>query len=125
MVTQESLKEQYAKFDNIELLEITANKKGYTELAISVALTELKKRGIPNDEIRNYKSVLPQQPDELLVKNYLADLNLFQRSFFIFFGSRQLGIISLRISSPVGMCLNINNRIIIQYLGLYLHFFPF
>jgi hypothetical protein len=82
MVTQESLKEQYAKFDNIELLEITANKKGYTELAISVALTELKKRGIPNDEIRNYKSVLPQQPDELLVKNYLADLNLFQKIIF-------------------------------------------
>nr|WP_067054351.1 hypothetical protein [Mucilaginibacter sp. L294] len=82
MVTQESLQEAYAKFDTIDLLEIVANKNGYTELAVSVALAELRKRNVTNDEIRNYKSVFPQQNDELLVKNYLTDLNLFQKIIF-------------------------------------------
>ncbi|MES2062151.1 MAG: hypothetical protein V4456_09545 [Bacteroidota bacterium] len=85
MVTQESLQEAYVKLGTIDLLEIVANKNGYTELAVSVALAELKKRNVTNDEIRNYKSVFPQQPDELLVKNYLTDLNLFQKIIFYAF----------------------------------------
>ena len=84
MVTEEYLQEQYAQFDTGSLLEIATNKSGFTELANSVALKELRKRKVPEQEIRDYKPVLVEKIDPLTRQNCLIDLNIFYKVIFYF-----------------------------------------
>jgi len=84
MVTEESLQEQYAEFDTESLLEIATNKSGFTELANSVALKELRKRKVPDQEIRDYKPVFVDKIGPLTRQNCLADLNIFFKVLFYF-----------------------------------------
>ena len=56
MVTKEGLREQYSKMLTEELLEIAKDKIGYTELANTVALGELKRRKVSSEEITKYES---------------------------------------------------------------------
>ncbi len=84
MVTEAELQEKYAQFDTESLLEIATNKYGFTELANSVALKELKKRKVPDQEIRDYKPVVVNKIDPLTRQNCLIDLNIFYKVFFYF-----------------------------------------
>lgn len=84
MVTREDLQDKYTKLNKADLLEITASKPDYTDRAVSVALNELKKRKVPEIEIKNYKSVFKQKPDEKTIQNYFVDLNIFQKLVFYF-----------------------------------------
>jgi hypothetical protein len=82
MVTEQDLQEKYAGMQTDDLLEITANRPDYTDLAVSVALDELKRRKIPEGEIRNYKSVITHEIDQNVLDNYLIDLSFFQKLEF-------------------------------------------
>jgi hypothetical protein len=84
MVTEESLQEQYAKMETDDLLRITANKSGYTELAISVAIEELKKRGITEDQIRKTGEIIHEQANKLWMENCLFDLSFLQKMAYYF-----------------------------------------
>jgi len=84
MVDRESLQEKYAKMDTDDLLEITSNKTDYTELAVSVALEELKKRNVPESEIKSHVSILAYNPDQKTIDNYFVDLNIFQKAVSYF-----------------------------------------
>jgi len=79
MVTEESLREKYAQLETVDLLEIAANKPDYEELAVIVAMDELKKRNVPAADIANYKSLFKYDPDEKTLENYFIDLNFFQK----------------------------------------------
>lgn len=84
MVTEDELQERYAQFDTPSLLEVVSNKSGFTELANSVALKELKRRKVPEHEIRNYKPVLVEKINPLIRQNCLIDLNIFYKIIFYF-----------------------------------------
>jgi hypothetical protein len=84
MVTEQELQEQYAQFDTESLLEIAANKSGFTELANSVALKELRSRKVSEQEIRDYKPILVAKIDPLTRQNCLIDLNVFYKIIFYF-----------------------------------------
>ena len=84
MVTEKDLQEKYAEFDTESLLEMTTNKSGFTELANSVALKELKKRKVSEQEISDYKPVLVDKIDPLTKQNCLVDLNIFYKVLFYF-----------------------------------------
>lgn len=83
-VTKEDLQEKYSQMETGNLLEITANKLDYTELAVSVALEELKNRKVSPENINNYKSVLNYRPNDEHIENYLIDLNFFQKLGYYF-----------------------------------------
>lgn len=61
MVTEESLQKQYIKMKTDDLLHMVANKSGYTQLAISVAIKELKSRKISENEITNQGIVIHER----------------------------------------------------------------
>jgi len=82
MVTEQDLHEKYAGMQTDDLLKITANKSDYTDLAVSVALGELKKRKVPEGEIKSYKSAITHEIDKNVLDNYLFDLNIFQKLEF-------------------------------------------
>ena len=84
MVTEDELQEQYAQFDTESLLEIVTNKSGFTELANAVALKELRKRKVPEQEIRNYQPALVDKIDPLTRQNCLVDLTIFHKVLFYF-----------------------------------------
>ncbi|BAU54523.1 hypothetical protein [Mucilaginibacter gotjawali] len=79
MIDRGSLKEKYATMATDDLLEITSNKSDYTELAVSVALEELKKRNVAEAEIKSYVSVLAYKPDQTVINNHFVDLNIFHK----------------------------------------------
>ena len=83
LITLQELEDKYSKLETFDLLEIVANKPGYTELAIFAASEELKRRRVPREEIKNYRSVFSLQKDKVLQKaNYLVDLALWQKLLF-------------------------------------------
>lgn len=85
MVSKEDLQTQYSKLETGALLEITSPISGYTDLAISVAIDELKKRNVPIEEIEMHQEVMIRDPDPILAENYLIDLSFFQKfAFYIF-----------------------------------------
>lgn len=82
MVTEQDLKEKYSGMQTKDLLEITANKSDYTELAVFVVLEELKRRKIPLEEISSYKSAFTHEINRKVLDNYLFDLKIFQKLEF-------------------------------------------
>ena len=83
-MTEESLQEQYAKMKTTDLLGITANKSGYTELAISIAINELKNREIPEDQIRKSGAAIHEQENKFWMENCLFDLSFSQKLAYYF-----------------------------------------
>ena len=83
MVTKEDLQERYAKMPTEDLLEITKDKSGCTELAISVACDELRHRRVPREEIINYRPVLGKI-SEMTIKNCLIDLSFWQKVLYFY-----------------------------------------
>jgi hypothetical protein len=84
MVTEEALRLRYKEMTVIDLLEIVANKGDYTEIAISVAIHELRNRNVSEDEIKNYHSVIAARWPDALTDNNTEDLNLLQKVMFYF-----------------------------------------
>jgi hypothetical protein len=82
MVTKQSLQEKYSEFETGDLLEISSSKTIYTAVAISTALRELRKRDVPEDVIKNYKSVFSYIPDKEELEQHITDLNIFQKLLY-------------------------------------------
>jgi hypothetical protein len=84
MISRENLEKKYISLETIGLPEIFSNKDDYTELAASVALAELKKRQVPEEQINSYKPVFTQKNEPEVLTNYLVDLELWEKvAFFI------------------------------------------
>ncbi|HLK28304.1 MAG TPA: hypothetical protein VKT28_06970 [Puia sp.] len=83
-MTPEELKETYSKYTTQELLEIIDKKFQYTELAVTIAIEEIAKRKISEDEIKKYKSEKIQEIGRLIEGNIVNDLTLLQKNFFFF-----------------------------------------
>lgn len=82
MIIKEDLEERYAKLSNKELMDIIGNKFKYTELAVVVALQELSKRNINEEDIKSYKEQEIQETKVFIVKNVIAELSFFQKIIF-------------------------------------------
>jgi len=83
MVTKESLNEQYVKMSTADLLEIAKDKTGYTELANTVALEELKRRKVTTEEIDNYKPLM-RRISVLTMENCLIDLEFPKKLLYFY-----------------------------------------
>ena len=85
MVTRDSLEEKYATLEKDELLEITSNRGDYEKIAVEVALQELKRRKVSNEEINHYLSKTAYRPDHATIDKYFIDLSFFQKVVSYFF----------------------------------------
>jgi hypothetical protein len=83
MVTNESLREQYSKMLTEDLLEIAKDKVGYTELANTVALEELKRRKVASEEIAKYEP-LARKINAPTRENCLVDLEFPKKLFYFY-----------------------------------------
>ena len=84
MVTKEDLQKKYASFSNKELLDILENKFSYTDLAITVAIEEIAKRKLSEEDIKLYKQKKVKEINNFIEKNIVDDLTLFQKNLFFF-----------------------------------------
>jgi len=117
MVTEEELQEQYAQFDTESLLEIAANKSGFTELANSVALKELRNRKVSEQEIRDYKPILVDKIDPLIRQNCLIDLKVLYKIIFYFVFIPRLRRFFTYNYSPNGYILKLNQSYYYSVVG--------
>jgi hypothetical protein len=85
MITKESLETRYLKLDTLSLLEIISADSGYTPLAISVAIDELKRRNVAFELIEKQKKISFYQPDPVLLAHCLIDLHFIQKLLFYLF----------------------------------------
>ena len=85
MVTKEELHEKYSELSNGELLEIIDNKHGYTDVAVSVALSEISKRDIDEKQIAQYKEKQLYHLEDVIEKNFTDDLAVYQKLLFYLF----------------------------------------
>ena len=86
MVTKEELQNKYTKLTIEELLIIIDNKHDYTDLAVSVAISELAKRNIAEEQISNYKAKQVDALKKYVRANVVDDLKLWQKLlYYIFF----------------------------------------
>jgi len=85
VVTKNSLVEKYATLEKDNLLEIMSNRSDYEEVAVSVALEELKRRKVSDEEINHYVSKIAYKPDQTTINKYFIDLNFFQKLASYFF----------------------------------------
>ena len=83
-MSAEELRQNYTKFSIGQLLEILDNKFEHTELAVTIAIAELSKRNVTEEDIRSYKENLISQAEQFVDRNIVDDLNLFQKHLFYF-----------------------------------------
>ena len=83
-MTREELREQYAALSTNELLEIIDRKFDYTELAVTVALEEIGRRNLSEENIRECKEEQVAQVNSFIQKNIVDDLNVLQKILFFF-----------------------------------------
>lgn len=83
-MTREELREQYAALSTNELLEIIDRKFDYTELAVTVALEEIGRRNLSEENIREYKEEQEAQAKSFIQKNIVDDLTVLQKVLFFF-----------------------------------------
>lgn len=83
-MTHEDLQETYSEFSTQELLEIVDRKFEYTELAVTIALEEIAKRSVSEDDIKNYKEEQINKAANFIKHNIVDDLTLFQKNLFFF-----------------------------------------
>ncbi|ESU19197.1 hypothetical protein FCR2A7T_26200 [Flavobacterium cauense R2A-7] len=84
MVSKEDLEKRYAALSNKELLDILENKFSYTELALTVALEEISRRKLNENDIKAYKNAKVKEFNTFIRKNIIDDLSFFQKLFFFF-----------------------------------------
>ena len=91
-MTREELQETYSQFSTQELLEIIDRKFDYTETAVAVALEEISKRHISEDDIKSYKTEQIEKAEKFIKYNIVDDLTFFQKNlFYCFFFGRLKG----------------------------------
>ncbi len=83
-VSAEELRQSYSKFSIGQLLEILDNKFEHTELAVTIAIAELSKRNVTEEDIKSYKENLINQAEIFVDRNIVDDLNLLQKHLFYF-----------------------------------------
>lgn len=83
-MTKEELQETYSQLSTQELLEIADKKFGYTELAIIVAIEEISKRNISEEDINLYKEGQIEKGKTFIHSNITYDLTFFQKNLFFF-----------------------------------------
>lgn len=83
-MTREELEKQYSTLSIDELFEIIDKKFGYTELAVMIAIEEMGKRKISEEDIIKYKEDQIQEAKGLNRRNIEEDLNVFQKNLFYF-----------------------------------------
>jgi len=84
MITKEELVNTYSQMTNQELLDIVDRKFEHTEIAVLVALQELSKRNLTEEDIVAYKLEKVNKVNKFLRQNIVDDLNLLQKNFFFF-----------------------------------------
>jgi len=83
MVTEENLSEQYSKMLTKDLLEIAKDKTGYSELASTVALEELKRRKVSSEKIAKYEPVA-RKINAPTKENCLVDLEFPKKLLYFY-----------------------------------------
>jgi hypothetical protein len=83
-MTREELQKTYSNLSTQELLEIIDRKFDYTETALKIALDEISKRNIEEDDIKNYKTEQVKKAEKFVAQNILNDLTIFQKNLFFF-----------------------------------------
>src|SRR5712664_911465 len=68
-MTREDLEKQYAALSTNELLTIVDRKFGYTELAVTVAIEEMNRRNISEEDIKSYKEEQISQAISFVKRN--------------------------------------------------------
>jgi len=81
---REDLATQFAALSTTELLEIVDRKFDYTELAVTIALEEIARRNVSEEDIKGYKEQQIAKVKTFISKNYLDDLHLSGKIFFFF-----------------------------------------
>ena len=83
-MTKEDLEKTYKNLSNSELMDIIQDKFGYTEMAVLVAMSEIAKRNIKEEDIKQYKAEKKLEIRDYVMKNIADDLTFFQKSFFFY-----------------------------------------
>lgn len=83
-MTREELQETYSKLSTQELLEILDEKFSYIETAVTVALEEISKRNVSEEDIKNYKNDQIEKAIKRIRYNIDDDLNFLQKNLFFF-----------------------------------------
>ncbi|NCD71894.1 hypothetical protein [Mucilaginibacter agri] len=84
MVTKEDLQAKYATYSTAQLLDLIDHKFDYTELAVSIAIEELSKRNVSEEDIKEYKESKVENVATYIRKNIVDDLTLLQKNVFYF-----------------------------------------
>jgi hypothetical protein len=84
MITKQDLQEKYAAYSLPELLEVVENKHNYTDLAVVVAIEEISKRNVTEEQIASAKEEQALEIKEMVKKNYVDRLSVSQKHIFFF-----------------------------------------
>ena len=84
MITNEELSEKYAQLTIAQLLNIIDQRNEYTELAVTVALSELGKRNVSEEEIKRIKEADEIEFQQVIEKNFVQGLSFIQKNLFYF-----------------------------------------
>jgi len=77
--------EEHSKLSTNELFEIIDDKFGYTDLAVKVAIAELSRRNLSENDVQSYKVKLVQDFRESILKIVHYDLKVYQKILFYIF----------------------------------------
>ena len=123
MIPREELKERYIHKSNNELLEIIEDKFSYTELAVIVALEEISRRKLNENDIKNYKEKVSENAQIFIRKNIEDDLTFLQKSLFFFIWIPFLNFLFKRSFMYDGFVLKIKQANYYSWFGFILFAF--
>ncbi len=84
MITKEGLEKRYEVMSNSELMEIIDHKFEYTDLAVSVAIQELAKRNVSEEDVAKHKNKIVLEFQTAVEKNFIDDLTIGQKLLFFY-----------------------------------------
>jgi len=84
MITKEDLEKKYSTFSNSELLDIIQDKFSYTDIAVLVAMSEISKRNLNEQDIKKYKTAKELEIKNFIQKNIVDDLSFLQKNLFFY-----------------------------------------
>jgi hypothetical protein len=79
---EDRLRKRYSQFTRSQLLNIVDNQGNYTDLAISIALDELSRRGVWEEDILSYEKEQFEKEKILIEKSINYELNLWHKMLF-------------------------------------------
>jgi hypothetical protein len=84
MPTKEELQVLYANLPVAKLLSIVDDKFSYTDVAVAVAIEELAKRNVSEEEIKSYKDAQIAVAHTVIENNLVNGLSFIQKNLFYF-----------------------------------------